>query len=164
MRMGLLLLFFGLYQSAMPQVKSKSFQFLLNTILSAKTPVINIKEAAAEKNNFTFLDAREANEFNVSHILNARFVGSDQFELSALSDLPKNKPLIVYCSIGKRSEKITKKLLKDGFNNVHNLYGGIFEWVNQGNGIVDNENKPTNKVHAYGRFWGQFLEKGEKVY
>jgi len=148
----------------MPKVKSKSFQFLLNTILSAKTPVINIKEAAANKNNYTFLDAREAKEYKVSHISNARFVGSEQIELRAISDLPKNKPLIVYCSIGKRSEKITKKLLKEGFRNVYNLYGGIFEWVNEGNGVVDNENKLTNKVHAYGRFWGQFLEKGEKVY
>jgi rhodanese-related sulfurtransferase len=162
--MFLLLLFLGLFQTAMPQVKSKSFQFLLNTILSSKTPVITIKEAAVNKNNYTFLDAREAKEYKVSHIPNAHFVGSEQFELSAISDLPKNKPLIVYCSIGKRSEKITKKLLKEGFRNVYNLYGGIFEWVNEGNAVVDNENKLTNKVHAYGRFWGQFLEKGEKVY
>ncbi len=54
MRMCLFLLFLGLYQTAMPQVKSKSFQFLLNTILSAKTPALNIKEAAANKNNYTF--------------------------------------------------------------------------------------------------------------
>lgn len=164
MRMCLLLLFLGLYQTAMPQVKSKSFQFLLNTILSAKTPVINIKKAAANKNNYIFLDAREAKEYKVSRIPNARFVGFEQFELRTISDLPKNKPLIDYCSIGKRSEKITKELLKEGFSNVHNLYGGIFEWVNEGSGVVDNENRPTNKVHAYGRFWGQWLEKGEKVY
>ena len=164
MRMCIFILFSFLYQTAMPQVKSKRFQFLLNTILSAKTPVIDVKEAAADKNNYIFLDAREAEEYNVSHIPNARFIGFEHFELSSISDLPKNKPLIVYCSIGKRSEKITKKLLKEGFSNVHNLYGGIFEWVNQGYGIVDNQNKPTNKVHAYGRFWGQFLDKGEKVY
>ena len=164
MRMFLLLLFIGLYQPAFPQVKSKSFQFVLNTMLSDKTPFIDIKEAAANKNNYTFLDAREAKEYNVSHIPNARFVGFDQFELSQTSDLPKNKPLIIYCSIGKRSEKITKELLKEGFSNVRNLYGGIFEWVNEGNGVVDNENRPTNKVHAYGRFWGKWLEKGEKVY
>jgi rhodanese-related sulfurtransferase len=133
-------------------------------MLSAKTPFINIKEAAANKNNYTFLDAREAKEYNVSHIPNARFVGFEQFELRAISDLPKNKPLIIYCSIGKRSEKITKELLKEGFSNVRNLYGGIFEWVNEGNGVVDNENRPTNKVHAYGRFWGKWLEKGKKVY
>jgi len=164
MRMFLLLLFIGLSQTALPQVKSKSFQFVLNTMLSDKTPFINIKEAAANKNNYTFLDAREAKEYNVSHIPNSRFVSFEQFELRAISDLPKNKPLIVYCSIGKRSEKITKELLKEGFSNVRNLYGGIFEWVNEGNGVVDNENRPTNKVHAYGRFWGQWLEKGEKVY
>jgi len=164
MRMFLLLLFIGLYQPAFPQVKSKSFQFVLNTRLSDKTPFINIKEAAANKNNYTFLDAREAKEYNVSHIPNAHFVGFEQFELRAISDLPKNKPLIIYCSIGKRSEKITKELLKEGFSNVRNLYGGIFEWVNEGNLVVDNENRPTNKVHAYGRFWGKWLEKGKKVY
>jgi rhodanese-related sulfurtransferase len=164
MRMCLFLFFSCLYQTAMPQVKNKSFQFLLNTILSAKTPVIDVKEAAANKNNYTFLDAREAEEYNVSHIPNARFIGSEHFELPVINDLPKNTPLILYCSIGKRSEKITKELLKEGFSNVHNLYGGIFEWVNQGNGAIDNENKPTNKVHAYGHFWGHFLNKGEKVY
>ncbi|MEO8583073.1 MAG: rhodanese-like domain-containing protein [Flavitalea sp.] len=164
MRTCLLILFSGLFQPAMPQVKSKSFQLLLNIILSDKTPVINVKEAAANKNSYTFLDAREAREYTVSHIPEARFVGSNQFELSAISDLPKNTPIIIYCSVGKRSEKITNKLLKEGYRNVHNLYGGIFEWVNEGNCVVDKENKSTNKVHAYGRFWGQWLEKGEKVY
>lgn len=82
MRICLFLLFLSLYQTAMPQVKSKSFQFLLNTILSDKTPAINIKEAAANKNNYTFLDAREAKEYNVSHIPNARLVGSEQFKLN----------------------------------------------------------------------------------
>jgi predicted sulfurtransferase len=70
----------------------------------------------------------------------------------------------VYCSIGKRSESITQKLSKAGYGNVSNLYGGIFEWVNQGNGVVDVNNKQTNKIHAYGKFWGQWLHKGEKVY
>ena len=40
----------------------------------------------------------------------------------------------------------------------------FFEWVNQGNTLVDLNNKKINKVHAYGRFWGQWLDKGEKVY
>ena len=47
----------------------------------------------------------------------------------------------MYCSIGKRSEKVTQKLKKAGYNNVSNLYGGIFEWVNQGNEVVDTNNK-----------------------
>ncbi len=30
--------------------------------------------------------------------------------------------------------------------------------------IVDGNNKRTTKVHAYGRLWGKWLDKGEKVY
>ncbi|MBI1194042.1 MAG: rhodanese-like domain-containing protein, partial [Bacteroidetes bacterium] len=43
-------------------------------------------------------------------------------------------------------------------------YGGIFEWVNAGNSVVDPSGKPTERVHAYNRTWGLFLERGEKVY
>lgn len=164
MRLCFIFLFLASYQNAMTQVKSKSFQLILNTILSAKTPAITISEAAANKNDYTFLDAREPEEFKVSHIPDARFVGFKQFDISQLGDLVKSKPLIIYCSIGKRSEKITQKLLKEGFNNVKNLYGGIFEWVNEGNVVLDSKNTPTNRVHAYGRVWGQWLEKGERVY
>ncbi len=92
------------------------------------------------------------------------YVGYDDFNFSRLVNVPKGSEIIVYCSIGKRSESITQKLSKTGYDNVNNLYGGIFEWVNQGNSVVDINNKQTNKIHAYGKFWGKWLHKGEKVY
>jgi len=58
---------------------------------------------------------------------------------------------------------VSEKLLSAGYQHVSNLYGGIFEWVNQGNPLY-NENGPTSKVHAYSRTWGVWLNKGEKVY
>ena len=72
--------------------------------------------------------------------------------------------VIVYCSIGKRSEDVTLKLKKAGYTNVKNLYGGIFEWVNQGHPVYNNNNIVTDSVHAYGNFWGKWLDKGVKVY
>ena len=57
-----------------------------------------------------------------------------------------------------------EKLKAAGYRNVRNLYGSIFEWVNQDNPVVDNQGKPTQKVHAYSRTWGVWLNKGEKVY
>ena len=84
--------------------------------------------------------------------------------LAAVKNVAKGAEIIVYCSIGKRSEQITQKLDKAGYSNVSNLYGGIFEWVNQGGEVVDVNNKRTNRVDAHGRFWGQWLDKGEKVY
>lgn len=146
------------------QVQSKSFNLTLKTILAHDVPEITIKEAMKKMDNYYLLDAREKEEYNVSHLKDALFVGYDYFNLTSVKDLPKNKPIIVYCSIGKRSEDITRKLKKAGYLNVQNLYGGIFEWVNEGNPVYDLQEKPTDKVHVYGKFWSRFLNKGTKIY
>jgi rhodanese-related sulfurtransferase len=111
------------------------------------------------------LDAREREEFEVSHLKNAIFVGYDNFDLDAtMAKLDSvNTPIVVYCSIGVRSKKITKKLKKAGVENVYNLYGGIFDWKNKNFTVVDTNNIATEKVHAYSKFWGKFLKNGEKV-
>lgn len=110
------------------------------------------------------IDAREKEEFTVSHIPNAIFSGYKDFNTEALKDLSKSDPIVVYCSVGYRSERIGEKLQRMGFSNVYNLYGGIFEWKNTGNEVVDAEGLPTEKVHAYNKKWGQWLTCGEKVY
>lgn len=146
------------------QVKSASFNFILTVLLSSKTPAINIQEASTPGNHYLFLDAREYKEYQVSHIANARFVGDKSFNLKLVEDLPKDKPVIVYCSIGKRSENVTLKMKKAGFTNVKNLYGGIFEWVNQSHPVYNKINKVTDSVDAYSKFWGKWLNRGIKVY
>ena len=149
--------------NAQKKVSNGSFNTLLKFMLNHDVREITVPEAI-KRNNVVYVDAREKKEYDVSHLKNAVYVGYDDFNLSRLSNITKGNEIIVYCSIGKRSEKITEKLSKAGYSNVSNLYGGIFEWVNQGNGVVDLNNKATDKVHAYGRFWGHWLDKGEKVY
>jgi predicted sulfurtransferase len=78
--------------------------------------------------------------------------------------IPRNTPVVVYCSVGYRSEQIGEKLLQAGFTDVHNLFGSIFEWVNQGYPVFKNQSEQTNRVHAYSRSWGIWLQKGVKVY
>ncbi len=113
-----------------------------------------------------FLDAREPKEFNVSHIENAIFVGFDNFDPKKVTSVikDKNANIVVYCSIGVRSEKIGEKLLKLGYKNVYNLYGGIFEYKNNGGKVVDNQNKETDKIHTYNKEWSVYLKKGIKIY
>ena len=146
------------------QVQKTSFNRMLKLMLSSSTPTIDVPQAALGASTYIFLDARERKEFDVSHIQNARYVGVSEFNMSSVSDLPKNKAIVVYCSIGKRSEDLTLKLKKAGFTNVRNLYGGIFEWVNQGHKVYDTNNKATTNIHAYSKFWGKWLERGTKVY
>ena len=116
--------------------------------------------------NMVILDARERSEYDVSHLPNAIFIGYNNFGKKMLDSLAKDKPIVVYCSIGYRSEKIGEKLQKLGFTKVYNLYGSIFEWVNQGNVVVDKNGQPTKKVHTYNKNWSRWVEEGkaEKVW
>jgi rhodanese-related sulfurtransferase len=116
--------------------------------------------------NVVILDARERVEYDVSHLPNAIFIGYNNFEKKALDTIAKDKPIVVYCSIGYRSEKIGEKLKKMGYTKVFNLYGSIFEWLNQGNPIVDKNGLPTQKVHTYNKVWSRWVEDGkaEKIW
>lgn len=134
-------------------------------MLTNEIPTVSVPQLVKEApQKLTLLDAREKAEYNVSHLKNARWIGYDDFNIQRVSGISKNAPIVVYCSIGVRSEKIGKQLKDAGYTNVRNLYGSIFEWVNQGNPVYDNAGKPTKKVHAYNRVWGVWLNEGEKVY
>ena len=115
--------------------------------------------------SIVLLDTREKKEFQVSHLKNAVWVGYTNFNANKLKKITsKDTPIIVYCSIGVRSEDIGEKLLELGYTNVQNLYGGIFEWKNNNLPVYKNKNIKTQKVHAFDQEWGKLLIKGEKVY
>lgn len=146
------------------QVQSKAFDQLLKSMLKQDVPLITVSELAKMPQKPLLLDARERHEYAVSHIPGAQWIGYETFNLTSLKNIPKNTPLVVYCSIGVRSEKIGRELKAAGFTQVQNLYGSIFEWVNQGHPVESAPGKPTQRVHAYNRMWGVWLQKGKKVY
>lgn len=117
-------------------------------------------------NDYLILDAREKEEYNISHIQNAEYIGYNKFDITSLDDVDKTQAIVVYCSIGYRSEKIGEKLQKAGFTNVYNLYGSIFEWVNQGNEVVTLEKQSTSEIHTYNKNWSKwvFNKKYKKVW
>lgn len=163
----IVLIFFFLLSAtfAFCQVQKKSFDVLLKTMLKESVPAISVAELSKKNlNQYTLLDARELKEYKVSHLNNAKWIGYETFDQGKLANIPKDRPIVIYCSIGVRSEQIGEKLLALGYTNVKNLYGSIFEWVNQGNPVYDTNGKQTKKVHAYSKTWGIWLDKGEKVY
>lgn len=140
-----------------------AYDLMLKTLYSNSVDVVMPADVINER-DVVYLDARERNEFDVSHIKNSIWVGYDNFKQKYVDLLPRDAKVVVYCSVGYRSEKIGEKLKKMGFEDVSNLYGGIFQWKNDGYTVVDNNNAPTEKVHAYSMAWGIWLTKGEKVY
>jgi rhodanese-related sulfurtransferase len=149
---------------AQQQVVSKAYELMLKSLLDHSVPEISVDSASSIIHTRTiWLDAREKNETKVSTIKGAIAVGYDDFKISAIDSIPKNHPIIVYCSVGYRSEKISEKLIKAGYQDVHNLYGGIFEWLNQGHMLHQGDSSTLN-VHGYNRAWGAWANKGKKVY
>ena len=141
---------------------------LLQQYNTRSIPYISVEELRMlqMKDSITILDAREKNEFETSHIASAKFIGFNDFssEDNVLRTLDKNKPIVVYCSLGIRSEEIGEKLKKAGFTHVENLYGGIFEWKNKGFPVLDSINKETENVHAFSKPWSKWLKNGIPVY
>jgi rhodanese-related sulfurtransferase len=148
------------------QSSSRAYDAMLRTRLSFSVPTITCTELQTKIKTETIalLDAREQKEFAISHIAGAQNVGFKYFNTKNLPKIDKNASIVVYCSVGYRSEKVGEKLLKAGYKNVKNLYGSIFEWSNLGFPLVDMQDKPTEKVHAYDRIWGVWLRKGTAVY
>lgn len=128
-------------------------------------PTIDPSAAENKVNKKTyFLDTRELNEYKVSHLPNAIHVGYDELDWSAINTIDKDAEIIVYCSIGVRSQDIGKRLNEVGYSNVKNLYGGIFLWADQSRVMEDTKGNSTNKVHGYNKYWGRWIKKAEAVY
>jgi rhodanese-related sulfurtransferase len=145
------------------RVQSGSYNLMLKTLLSNSVDQISVDSLEQVQDRVILLDARSPEEYEVSHMHNARFVGYENFDSMAVAELDRDAEIVVYCAVGYRSEKIGEKLEEMDFKNVLNLYGGIFEWKNRGHEVVNHES-PTDTVHAYSKTWGMWLNKGEKVY
>ena len=145
------------------QSQSNDFDKLLNKLLSNDVKEIKIEDVKKQE-DYIFLDTRSLEEYKVSHIKDAIWVGYKKFSLSRMKQIDKSRPLIMYCSIGYRSGKITLILKEAGYKNIYNLYGGIFLWLNKGYPIYDSENKDTLKIHPYNKKWGKWLTRGIKTY
>ncbi|MFM9983703.1 MAG: rhodanese-like domain-containing protein, partial [Flavobacteriales bacterium] len=136
------------------------FEEMANDMASKEISLIHVEELDS---TCILLDTRSFREYEVSHIEGAIWVGYDEFEISKLASIARDKKVVVYCSVGYRSGKIGEKLAKAGYSKVYNLWGGIFDWVNKGNPVVNDQGK-TSKIHGYNKKWGNWLTRGEIVY
>ena len=158
-----------IYMFSISVLSQTTIDEVLNKYNDNSVPYINVDTLKKNAQQALILDAREIEEFEVSHLQDAQHIGFKNFNYSMMDKLmvdslvDRDTLIIVYCSIGIRSEIIGKKLISHGFTNVYNLYGGLFEWVNKG-GNVFCQGNITQKVHAYSKKWSRYLTKGFKVY
>ncbi|NLY65063.1 MAG: rhodanese-like domain-containing protein [Alcaligenaceae bacterium] len=94
---------------------------------------ISTKEAVqmANKSSALFIDIRSAEEFKNGSIPQARNIPMDELEQKVPS-LPKNKPVILVCNMGRTAQKAAGILQKLNIEEVYVLSGGLSAWTQDG--------------------------------
>jgi rhodanese-related sulfurtransferase len=123
------------------------------------TPNLSTAELAAWLADDTrpapvLLDVRAPAEFAISHLRRAQNI-SPAAKAESLK-LPKDSPIVAYCSVGYRSSALVQRLRAAGFSRVYNLHGSLFAWANEGRPLWCGS-KPATTVHPYDAYWGQLL-------
>jgi len=120
-----------------------------------------------DKPNLVLLDTRPVPEYRIAHIQGAIQINPDSGidKLNALN--LKDKIVIVYCSVGRRSSdyatRLETQLKQAGAQTVLNLEGGLFGWHNDGRKLV-NADGETDLIHPYNGFWGgRYLTQKNKA-
>ena len=96
-------------------------------------PEVDVKTVAAVKDreDVYLLDVREQWEYDEGHIPGVNLLPMGEVP-NRLDEIPTDKEVIVTCRTGNRSGQVTDFLRQNGFDNIHNMQGGIVAWEQAG--------------------------------
>jgi hydroxyacylglutathione hydrolase len=93
--------------------------------------VHQLKSMLDQREPLTVLDTRGQEEWDSGHIEGALHIYVGHLE-QRLSEVPKEKPVAVYCKTGHRAGLSASILLKAGYPKVYNVPGSINAWMAAG--------------------------------
>lgn len=127
-------------------------------------PAAELKRWLDEQKDFVLLDTRNRYEFEVGTFEKAVTLPIDYFsefpQAVNEAQLPKDKPVVMFCTGGIRCEKASAVLMQSGYNAVYQLEGGILKYFEncggahyQGNCFVfDDRTAITARLEETGLF------------
>ncbi len=116
------------YSSAKDPVNMAGF--VADNILKNKVKVIQWRELdKLSKDEISVIDVRTSGEFEFAHIEGAINIPVDDLR-SRLSEIPKNKKVILYCAVGLRGYLASRILHQHGYTDFYNLSGGYKTYSN----------------------------------
>lgn len=104
--------------------------YVAQNILSGKMkPVYWDEVANSDPNNITLLDVRTEMEHELGSIPHSTLIPIDELR-DRLDEIPRDKPIIIYCAVGMRGYLAYRILSQHGFENVRSLSGGYKTYSN----------------------------------
>lgn len=93
---------------------------------------ISVAEAAAKRDSGAFmLDVRQPEEWIEYHMPGSTLIPLDQLS-ARLSEVPRDREIVVVCRSGNRSQQGRDILLQAGFSQVTSMAGGLRQWAAAG--------------------------------
>ncbi|MDD3181818.1 MAG: rhodanese-like domain-containing protein [Alphaproteobacteria bacterium] len=89
-----------------------------------------LQEQLGSTNPPFLLDVREPSEFETTHIKGATLIPLGTLP-DHLSEIPKDRRVVVYCRSGHRSARAVSFLKQQGFTKIENLSGGMNAWTDK---------------------------------
>ena len=89
--------------------------------------VQDLKQRLDKKTDFTLLDVRNPDEFSIGRIGQPKLIPLHELP-QRFNEVPRDKPVIIYCHHGVRSLRAAHLLHQKGFADVKSLHGGINAW------------------------------------
>lgn len=86
-----------------------------------------------EKRDMTILDTRNDYEFQFGAFESAKNLSINEFSEfpTAIQAIPKNHPVVMYCTGGIRCEKAALVMMNAGYSEVYQLEGGILNYFKE---------------------------------
>ena len=113
------------YSSAKDPVNMAGY--VAENILTKKVEIIGWRDIAQQSSETILIDVRTTDEYSLGSIPGAINIPVDELR-SRLSELPKNKPIVVTCAIGLRGYLAYRILAQHGYKDIRNLSGGYKTW------------------------------------
>jgi adenylyltransferase/sulfurtransferase len=91
-----------------------------------------LKERAEGSRDFTLVDVREPNEYEINKIPDSVLIPKGEIlNGHAFEQLPQDKQVVLYCKTGVRSAEALAVLKGAGYSDALHVGGGVSAWVNQ---------------------------------
>ena len=109
---------------------------LLTASLTFAAGAVNLnstraKEILAKNPKVLVLDVRTPEEYRQARLTGAKLIPLNELE-RRVKEIPRDRPLLVYCAVGARSDSAARLLASKGFKEIYHMSDGIVGWYKNG--------------------------------
>src|ERR1700712_5531018 len=120
------------YETFCGAVSEEASEAAAGSTISVTTLEHMLKEREEGARDFTLVDVREPNEYEINRIPGSVLIPKGEFlNGNALGQLSQDKPVVLHCKSGVRSAEALAVLKGAGFSDAVHVGGGVVAWVNQ---------------------------------